>query len=88
MKKTKQLEDFHQTPNDLDRHLCWLFVACKLGKTDEATNEFLLYLKQACERTCDQLEEEYKAGIHGRIINAIPYISGHLADLVNLNKGN
>ena len=75
--------------NDIDRNLCWLFVACNLGKTNEATNEFLLYLKQACERTYDQLEHEYKAGKHpGGLINAIPYISAHLADLINLHRAN
>ena len=75
--------------NDIDRHLCWLFLACKLGKTNEATNEFLLYLKQACEGTFDQLEEEYKTDKHPNgLVNTIPYISAHLADLINIHKGN
>jgi len=75
--------------NDIDRHLCWLFLACRLGKTDEATNEFLIRLKQACENACDQLEAEYKADKHpDGLVNTIPYISAHLADLVNLHKPN
>lgn len=75
-------------PNDIDRQMAWLFVACKMGKTNEATNEFLLYLLQACQNVHDQFERCYANGEYPEIVNAIPFISAELARLVNLHHGN
>ncbi len=71
-------------PNDIDRHCCWLFEACKMGRTNEETMNFVLTLRDACDAAAKQCFEESP----DKPINAIPYLSGWLARMVNVNHGN
>ena len=88
-KKKRKHQCIHTaTITDVDRHLMWLFQACKLQQNNEGTNEFLLYLKRTCDETVEQMEEEYKTGKHGRIINVLPFMSARLADLCNVHHDN
>ncbi len=45
--------------NDIDRHCCWLFVACKMGQANEDTLEFVLSPALQSEiRTCPRTTQE------------------------------